>query len=138
MKISKHIPKYIILSIAVFSIETTNLYGQAAQLATSSVPVSRQVPELTGNADKDAEIQLVRANDLARFEMHRLKIEEVFGGSLNAAQKAYLKSVGLPEFVYTGNADGDFERFKAVFRAWISANETRLPAIQQQLAALSK
>ena len=115
---------------------TSLLHAQNAELATVLAAEPRQVPVLTGNAAQDEEIQRVRANDLARFEMHSLRMQDAFGGKLNTAQQAYLKTVGVPGLVYTGSADGDFETFKTAFRVWKQANQAQIPSILQHLADL--
>jgi hypothetical protein len=113
-------------------------FAQSEQLAQAHTPEYHKVPALTGDATKDAEIQKVAAQDLARYEMYREKMYTTLGGKFNAAQTAYAKSVGMPEFTYSGVAENDWQQYKDAFKRWAKANEPALPAIQQKFADLAK
>ena len=130
---------YKYISLVLFVVFAQAAQAQAAQtLATVANPEFRAVPELTGDVAKDAEISVVRNRDFALFEKYQTKMEAVFGGKLNVAQRTYLHSVGIPDLTYTGNAQADWQYFKDAYRAWKAVHEADLPVIQQRLANLNK
>jgi hypothetical protein len=130
--------KYITVFSVVFFAFANTVFAQSEQLAQVQTREYHKVPALTGDAAKDAEIQKVAAQDLARYEMYREKMYTTLGGKFNAAQVAYATSVGMPEFTYSGIAENDWQQYKNAFKRWAKANEAALPAIQQKLADLAK
>ena len=112
--------------------------NKAQPLAEVSNPEYYAAPALTGDPAKDAEIRTMQQRDLAKYGAYRVKMYETLGGRFNAAQTEYAKTVGMPDFNYTGIAENDWQRYKNAFKVWAKANEAALPAIQQHLLDLSK
>ena len=109
----------------------------SVQLAQVAQVEYRKVPELTGDAEKDKEIAVVRALDAQRFEMHTARMYQDLGVTSDAAKK-YLTTTSIPKLTYTGMADGDFKAFKRLFKVWQADHQAEIPAIQQQIAELNK
>ena len=129
--------KKITLFGLLFFAFATHTFAQSEQLAQVANPEYHNVPALTGDAAKDAEIRGAQARDLAQFTAYQTKAAEITG---NASLKGmdYLYSMGFPKMTYTGNAHNDFQRFQAELRLWKTEHKAQLTAIQTQLEGLNK
>ncbi len=135
--------KYIWV-IGGFVVGMQSSYAQVATnivtppLPTADVPVHYAVPELTGNAEQDAEIQQVRSRDYETFQSYEAKANEILQAFPSIAAREYLYSVGMPRLTYTGNAYADWQTFKAAFKTWQKVNSEYLSLFEQRATEINR
>jgi hypothetical protein len=128
--------KYISVFGLVFFAFANAAFAQSEQLAQASTPEYRNVPDLTGDATKDAEIQRVRDNDYQLFLRYQAKANEKMVNFKPAAMD-YLYSIGMPKMVYTNNAHANRAAYDIAYRAWLKTHEQDLVQIEQKLTQLN-
>lgn len=120
------------------SVAQTTTTATPKELPTADVPMHYPVPELTGDTEKDAEIQQVRNRDYETFQSYEAKANEILQAFPSTAAREYLYSVGMPRLSYTGNAYADWQIFKAAFKTWQKVNSEYMALFEQRATEINR